>query len=115
MHGGGSQVELMQELSFVLHDKTDRLSGSDLEALRLEIIVAHHNLDGSACSGRFAGLAEGQGRGVSVARSGLFTGMSSRMGASGQYRPGNGQCGGGDSCNKERSEERAVGKECVST
>src|SRR3546814_1009647 len=39
MHGGGSQVELMQELSFVLHDKTDRLSGSDLEALRLEIIV----------------------------------------------------------------------------
>src|SRR3546814_9404028 len=98
MHGGGAQVELMQELPFVLQDKPDRLSGPDLEILRLEIVVAHHDLDGSACFGCFAGLAEGQGTGVSMARSGLFTGMSSRMGASGPHRPGSGQSGGGESC-----------------
>src|SRR3546814_7711315 len=57
-HGGGAHVELMQELPFVLHDKPNRLSGPDLETLRLEIVVAHHNLDGSACFGCFAGLAE---------------------------------------------------------
>src|SRR3546814_10262359 len=85
-------------LPFVLHDKPNRLSGPVLETLRLEIVVAHHNLDGSACFGCFAGLAEGQVTGVSMARSGLFTGMSTRVGAGGQRRPRGEQCGGGDSC-----------------
>src|SRR3546814_16167832 len=86
----------MQELPFVLHDKPNRLSGPDLETLRLEIVVAHHNLDGSACFGCFAGLAEGQGTGVSMARYGLFTGMSPRVGAGGPRRPRGDKCGGGD-------------------
>src|SRR3546814_12470592 len=85
-------------LPFVLHDKQNRLSGPDLETLRLEIVVAHHNLDGSACFGCFDGLAEGLGTGVSMARSGLFTGMSTLVGTGGKRRPRGERVGRGGSC-----------------
>lgn len=59
MHRRVSQVELVQQLAFVLQHEADRLAGLDLDRPRLEVHVAEHHLDAAAGLRGLGRLAEG--------------------------------------------------------
>jgi hypothetical protein len=55
MHRRVTEVELVQQLTFIHQDKANRLTGLDLDGLGVERHVLHHHLDAAGGLGAGAG------------------------------------------------------------